>query len=100
MTKKLRTCGRYRNNPDEIFAWKDEVRPPPQPAAASPGALPQKVEEENKIGTGTINTHDIFNDIPTTSKHHNFDRQRTVVRMHMPFAHDLASFISMVDGKI
>uniref|UniRef100_A0A5K3ERX6 Calpain catalytic domain-containing protein n=1 Tax=Mesocestoides corti TaxID=53468 RepID=A0A5K3ERX6_MESCO len=43
---------------------------------------------------------DIFKVMPTKSKHNNFIRQNTVVRMHLPFAHDLTSFISMVDGKM
>ena len=101
MTKKLRTCGKYSDNPEEMYGWNDDIHAVGQPAPSPRGPPPQQLEEENnKIGTGLFSTHDIFNDMPSTSLYHNFDRRHTVVRMHLPFAHDLASFISMVDGKI
>lgn len=43
---------------------------------------------------------DIFVHMPVRSETNNFIRHGSTVTMHLAFAYDLASFISMVDGKI
>ncbi|KAM7540763.1 hypothetical protein Aperf_G00000030035 [Anoplocephala perfoliata] len=43
---------------------------------------------------------DVFVHMPVSSETNNFIRHGSTVSMHLAFAHDLASFISMVDGKI
>lgn len=49
---------------------------------------------------GGIRVDDHFETYPSKSKYKNFSRQRSVLKLHLPFAHDLANFMAMVDGEM
>lgn len=101
MTKKTKTCGGYKATSEVASEWIKEVRSSGQLTPVLLGDFPRNMQRKNSnVGSETMHPRHIFHHLPSKSKHNNFTRRGTVVRMHLPFAHDLASFVSMVDGKL
>nr|CDS15792.1 expressed protein [Echinococcus granulosus] len=77
------------------------MRSPGQLTPMLLSGLPGKMQRGNSnVGSEKMQPRHISYYMPSKSKHNNFTRRGTVVRMNLSFAHDLASFVSMVDGKI
>ncbi|KAL5971598.1 hypothetical protein TSMEX_000632 [Taenia solium] len=101
MTNKTKTCGVYSATSEVTPEWINEMRSSGQLTPVLLGAFPRKMQLENSnVVPETMPMRHIFHHLPSRSKNDNFTRRGTVVLMHLPFAHDLASFVAMVDGKV
>ncbi|VDM26638.1 unnamed protein product [Hydatigera taeniaeformis] len=101
MTKKTRTCRAYNDNLGVFSEWIPAMRSSDHLNPVSQGVSSGNMQHiKSSVVSEAMQPQEVLNYMPSKSKYDNFTRRGTVVRMHLPFAHDLASFISMVDGKM